>query len=375
MRLRTIFALALLLAVSPRTSVRAQDDDDAYDAPSGDEGAPPPPDGDEGTPPPDEDTYRDAPDPDDYDEALAPNGEWVEDPSYGRVWHPSVAADWRPYTDGYWAWTPYGWTWISSEPWGWTFHYGHWALAGPGWVWIPGTVWGPAYVDWVWGEGYIGWAPLAPVGHVVVVNNFVFVNEHHFCNPRINTVIVRHAPGGFGHGDWHRFRVRSPELHRVERIAREPVHRVQGKPPGTLAPRRGGFNRAPGLRTPDGRPQGGQQDHPNRNRQGQPQGNRKDQPRGNGQERPQRDRPDRPQRNQPDRPQAGQPDGSQWRGGHPDAPPPRLRGEEQQRPDGQRDEPRSARPKGPGVGEGHERGGQHREGHGHANGSPQGQRD
>ena len=405
MRLPTILALAVLLAVCPRTSVRAQDEGDSYDAPSddsGDEGAPPQPFGDDATPPPDEDTYRDAPDPDDYDEALAPNGEWVEEPDYGRVWRPRVAVDWRPYSDGYWAWTPYGWTWISSEPWGWTFHYGHWVLGSPGWVWVPGTVWGPAYVDWVWHDGYVGWAPLPPAGHVVVVNNFVFVNEHHFCDRRIRTVIERRPPRGFDHDDWHRYRVRAPDVHRIERVAREPVHRVKGKPPETIAPsRRNTFNHGPGMRTPDGQPNRQQQDRPQRDRQDQPRGDRE---RANQQDRPQHERPqqqNRPQhephdrlpREQQTRPQADRPDrDGGWRGGHADRPSPQLRGEDRQQqrldahPQSQRPmahpegtgspqpsqmAPRPAHPNRP-SGEGHERGGGHRgEGMQHPSGGPE----
>src|SRR3954454_10183824 len=62
-----------------------------------------------------------------YDD-LASYGNWIERPSYGWVWRPShVASSWRPYQSGHWAWTDYGWTWISDEPYGWaTYHYGRW---------------------------------------------------------------------------------------------------------------------------------------------------------------------------------------------------------------------------------------------------------
>src|SRR5262249_59564660 len=72
----------------------------------------------------------------------------------------------RPYSDGYWAYTDYGWTWVSYEDFGWaTYHYGRWAnLDDYGWVWFPGEDldWGPAWVSWRTGGDYIGWAPLAP---------------------------------------------------------------------------------------------------------------------------------------------------------------------------------------------------------------------
>jgi len=98
---------------------------------------------------------------------LSDGGSWVEVGDYGYCWQPSVAVSntsWRPYTDGYWAYTDQGWTWISYEDFGWaTYHYGRWIrLRGRGWVWIPGREWGPAWVSWRTGGDYVGWAPLPP---------------------------------------------------------------------------------------------------------------------------------------------------------------------------------------------------------------------
>jgi hypothetical protein len=97
-------------------------------------------------------------------------GSWIEVADYGYCWQPDVAvsADWRPYSDGYWAYTDLGWTWVSYEDFGWaTYHYGRWVrLSGRGWVWVPGRdedlEWGPAWVSWRTGGDYIGWAPLPP---------------------------------------------------------------------------------------------------------------------------------------------------------------------------------------------------------------------
>src|SRR5581483_4057355 len=98
-------------------------------------------------------------------------GSWMEISDYGYVWQPDVAvsdSSWRPYADGYWAYTDLGWTWVSYEDFGWaTYHYGRWArLADYGWVWVPGRdedlEWGPAWVSWRTGGEYIGWAPLPP---------------------------------------------------------------------------------------------------------------------------------------------------------------------------------------------------------------------
>jgi len=99
-----------------------------------------------------------------YD-ALSPYGQWINDAKLGYVWIPNVNDDFRPYfTDGHWAVTEYGNTWVSDYPWGWAcFHYGCWIYNDYfGWIWIPGKDWGPGWVAWRWGAGFCGWAPLYP---------------------------------------------------------------------------------------------------------------------------------------------------------------------------------------------------------------------
>jgi len=100
-----------------------------------------------------------------YDE-LSPYGTWIQDPQYGYVWRPDVEqGDFRPYyTNGRWAMTEYGNTWVSNYDWGWApFHYGRWVYNRYNqWVWIPDTTWGPAWVSWRSGGGYYGWAPMGP---------------------------------------------------------------------------------------------------------------------------------------------------------------------------------------------------------------------
>jgi hypothetical protein len=102
-------------------------------------------------------------------------GSWIDVEDYGYGWQPDVAVsdpDWRPYADGYWAYTDSGWTWISYEDFGWaTYHYGRWArVEDYGWVWFPGSdlEWGPAWVSWRTGGDQIGWAPLPPRGAGIV---------------------------------------------------------------------------------------------------------------------------------------------------------------------------------------------------------------
>jgi hypothetical protein len=100
---------------------------------------------------------------------IGSDGSWVEVADYGYCWQPSVAvsnSNWRPYSDGYWAYTDVGWTWVSYEDFGWaTYHYGRWTrLRDRGWFWVPGREWGPAWVSWRTGGDYVGWAPLPPRG-------------------------------------------------------------------------------------------------------------------------------------------------------------------------------------------------------------------
>jgi hypothetical protein len=99
-----------------------------------------------------------------YDE-LAPYGDWIRTDDYGLVWCPAAKpVDWRPYSDGEWIWTDYGWTWVADEEWGWAaFHYGRWYDdSRNGWSWVPGHEWGPGWVAWREGGTWVGWAPMPP---------------------------------------------------------------------------------------------------------------------------------------------------------------------------------------------------------------------
>jgi hypothetical protein len=96
---------------------------------------------------------------------LSSDGDWFQDPTRGWCWTPyDMSADWRPYYDGNWEYTDYGWSWVSNEPFGWaTYHYGRWFFDDQyGWAWVPGTQWAPAWVAWRSNDDYVGWAPLPP---------------------------------------------------------------------------------------------------------------------------------------------------------------------------------------------------------------------
>ena len=85
-----------------------------------------------------------------FHDVLAQSGDWVYSDRWGEVWIPTdVADDFQPYgSNGYWADSEYGWTWVSGYDWGdIPFHYGRWVNdPDDGWLWIPGYVWSPAWV-------------------------------------------------------------------------------------------------------------------------------------------------------------------------------------------------------------------------------------
>jgi hypothetical protein len=97
-----------------------------------------------------------------YGSAFDRHGTWRYEPSYGNVWYPSVAFDWRPYYNGYWSpIRPFGWTWIGFDVWAWpTHHYGRWGHVHNRWFWVPKPHWGAAWVSWGTAPGYVSWCPL-----------------------------------------------------------------------------------------------------------------------------------------------------------------------------------------------------------------------
>ncbi len=101
-----------------------------------------------------------------FHDELASYGDWVYSDRWGEVWIPTdVASDFQPYgSDGYWAYSDYGWTWVSGYDWGdIPFHYGRWVNdPDDGWLWIPGYVWSPAWVVWRSNGRYVGWMAMPP---------------------------------------------------------------------------------------------------------------------------------------------------------------------------------------------------------------------
>lgn len=140
--------------------------------------------------------------------SLSPHGRWIETDRYGPCWRPAgILADWHPYySHGHWAYTQYGWTWISHDPWGHiVFHYGSWYYArNYGWVWVPGYTWAPAWVTWRYTTTYIGWAPLPPSYSFRASqgrysdeidmddDHYIFVPAHQILHRQLNIVRIDH---------------------------------------------------------------------------------------------------------------------------------------------------------------------------------------
>ena len=182
-------------------------------------------------------------------------GNWQVEPTYGRIWVPSVTPGWAPYSTGRWMWDPYyDWTWVDDAPWGWApFHYGRWVYVNNYWAWAPGPipvairpVYAPAlvaffggsgvhvgigvpFVSWValgWGEPLVPWwGPVGFVGHpwwagwcgprfynnvVVDRHTIIHVNRIVYRNVHVRHGVVGVPRDEFGHG--------APKLTRFERI-------------------------------------------------------------------------------------------------------------------------------------------------------------
>ncbi|MFC2158504.1 DUF6600 domain-containing protein, partial [Acidobacteriota bacterium] len=136
---------------------------------------------------------------------LNPHGFWVYMSPHGYVWIPEIDRNnWRPYSNGRWFWTDYGWTWVSVYDWGRIpFHYGRWGWDSRlGWFWVPGHTWGPSWVTWRTGGSYIGWAALPPDARYIAGGGiwnlekslphryWIFCDSPYFLNSRLDRYIL-----------------------------------------------------------------------------------------------------------------------------------------------------------------------------------------
>ena len=137
---------------------------------------------------------------------LSPYGRWMNYSSYGRVWICNEPGFSPYYTNGHWAYSDLGWTWVSGYDWGWApFHYGRWLYDNYyGWIWVPGYQWAPAWVAWRNGGDYYGWAPLCPGLQIGVnfgigfdsylpANRWFFVEHRYISYPYIGRYCVNRS--------------------------------------------------------------------------------------------------------------------------------------------------------------------------------------
>jgi len=201
-----------------------------------------------------------------YD-ALQDYGDWILVEPYGYVFRPTgEMANWRPYSDGYWAPSDtYGWVWISAESFGWaTYHYGNWLYDKfQGWVWVPGLDWAPAWVSWEQTPDYIGWSPQFPAGYQASVPGgpYIYVPTSQLAATDLRTkeldqsAVMQGAPQvevvrNMDERDGVHFN-RGPDIAEIERVA-GPLERVKVEEFGGLASNAGtkgvSAARAPGNR-------------------------------------------------------------------------------------------------------------------------------
>jgi hypothetical protein len=154
--------------------------------------------------------------------SLSPHGTWI-DIGYGTVaWKPTIMLrTWKPYYQGRWIWSDYGWYWDSYEPFGHiVYHYGRWYYDDYyGWIWVPDYEWAPAWVEWRYTDTYIGWAPLSPYGvfsisigihfthdYYVHYSNWHYVHVNHFYSPHLTSYYV---------GPKYKYRIHSKTKYRT----------------------------------------------------------------------------------------------------------------------------------------------------------------
>lgn len=123
---------------------------------------------------------------------LSPFGSWMTYPGLGQVW---IADDpfFKPYyTNGRWAYSRYGWTWVSNYSWGWApFHYGRWAYDSfYGWMWVPGYTWGPAWVNWRNYNGYYAWSPAMAGSAPSSTEHWVVVDGKNLDAPQLSDFVL-----------------------------------------------------------------------------------------------------------------------------------------------------------------------------------------
>ncbi len=191
------------------------------------------------------------------------HGTWQHEVEVGYVWRPRVAAGWRPYSDGRWVWSSWGWTWVPYERWGWApSHYGRWGHSfALGWYWIPDRHWGPGWVTWAVGGDYVGWCPLGwrnrpvyvgrghavPRGHADLGGSNAWVYAH---RERLGARDVAQRRASVGDDHVRALRLIDPERARLTRELRQVDADSSAAPRGAV-PRHVRLRPSPGDSVPE----------------------------------------------------------------------------------------------------------------------------
>lgn len=72
------------------------------------------------------------------DGAYAQNGQWADEPAFGRVWASNLTSEtW--VSSGLWVSTGFGWIWVGNNRWGGGIHGGRWVWGDQSnrWCWVP----------------------------------------------------------------------------------------------------------------------------------------------------------------------------------------------------------------------------------------------
>src|SRR5450755_3209203 len=103
-------AIASFTLLAPRAAFAQNQNEPDFNGLQSENGLPPPGPAGEAEELPAEEAPASEVDYQTFHDALSPYGNWVYTSDFGWVWTPAgVAQDWRPYSDGEWLWTSYGW--------------------------------------------------------------------------------------------------------------------------------------------------------------------------------------------------------------------------------------------------------------------------
>ena len=177
-----------------------------------------------------------------YEEELAPNGYWVDEPQFGHVWRPYVGWGWRPDVDGHWKLTRRtDGRGSRREPRG----AGRSTTAAGAGRTFTGGCGRPATSGDPRGSTGIGATASSDGFHSgrrassSSPGYWTYVHDYRFCAPRMTNVVVVHdhlPPYVFSHREHGWGRARPPDIRDIDLVSRHRVERVSDRPRDSIAP-------------------------------------------------------------------------------------------------------------------------------------------